>query len=106
MKIEASIGDFNVFGERTDLENEKEQGWKGVPTPTRKVKYSIPTISIKVADKMATLPLRNKYIFCRTDENTYTTSYYNSLSELDSYWRINRTSKLTDLQRDKVKRRI
>ncbi|MBK9982329.1 MAG: hypothetical protein IPP15_07875 [Saprospiraceae bacterium] len=105
IEIEASIGDFNVFGERTDLRRTKKKNKDGkeitYTTYAKEVKYSIP-ISIKVADKNGNT-LEDKYIFSWTDENTYTTSYYNSLSELDSYWRINRTSKLTDLQRDKVR---
>ncbi len=105
IEIEASIGDFNVFGERTDIRRTKKKNKDGKEifntTYAREVKYSIP-ISIKVADKKGNT-LEDEYIFSWNDESTYTTSYYNSLSELDSYWRINRTSKLADLQRDKVR---
>ncbi len=105
IEIEASIGDFNVFGERTDLRRTKKKNKDGkeitITTYAIEVKYSIP-ISIKVADKNGNT-LENKYIFSWSDESTYTSSYYNSLSELDSYWRINRKSKLADLQRDKVR---
>lgn len=105
IEIEASIGDFNVFGERTDYRQTKRKNKDGkeiiTKTYAREIKYSLP-ISIKVVDKKANT-LEDEYIFSWTDQNTYTTSYYNSLSELDSYWRINRNSKLADLQRDKVR---
>lgn len=105
VEIEASVGDFNVFGERTDVRRTKKKNKDGKEfislTYAKVIKYALP-IAIKVSDKKGNT-LEDEYISSWTDEHTYTTSYYNSLSELDSYWRINRNSKLSDLQRDRIR---
>ncbi len=105
VEIEASIGDFNVFGERTDMRRTKRKDKNGKEivnvTYAKEVRYSLP-ISLKVSNKNGNT-LEDAYIFSWTDDRTYMTTYYNSLSDLDSYWRINRTSKLSDLQRDRVR---
>jgi len=105
VEVEVSIGDFNVLGEKRDLRRTKRKDKEGKEvvnvTYAIEVKYSLP-MSFKVSDKKGNT-LEDEYIFSWSDYHTYTTSYYNSLSELDSYWRINRTSKLADLQRDRVR---
>ena len=105
IEIEASIGDFNVYSERRDVRRTKRKDKDGKEivntTYAIEVKYSLP-VSIKVSDKEGRT-LEDEYIFSWTDDRTYTTSYYNSLSDLESYWRINRTSKLSDLQRERVR---
>ena len=105
VEIEASIGDFNVHGERRDVRRtkRKEKDGKEVVKLTYaiEIRYALP-ISVKVTDKKGNT-LVDENIFSWSDDRIYTTSYYNSLSELDSYWRINRTSRLSDLQRDMVK---
>ena len=105
VEIKASIGDFNVSSERRDIRRTKRKDKSGKEinstTYAIEVRYSIP-IGLKVSDKKGNT-LEDEYIFSWSDENTYTTSYYNTLSDLESYWRINRTSKLSELQRDRVR---
>ncbi len=103
--IVASIGDFNVYGERTVTRStkHKDKNGKEVQTYTyaEEVRYSLP-ISMKVSDKKLKT-LDDESIFSWSDERTYTTSYYSTTSELDSYWRSERISKLSELQREMVK---
>ncbi|HZV70418.1 MAG TPA: hypothetical protein VFG10_12770 [Saprospiraceae bacterium] len=105
VEIEASIGDFNVFGERTDYRRHKKKDKSGKEITTtayaKEIKYALP-IAIKVVDKKGRT-LEDQYIFSWTEQNTYTTSYYNSISELESYWSFNKTSKLSELQKNKIR---
>ncbi len=104
VQIKASIGDFNVFGERTISRRTKKKNKDGKEevsvTYALELKYEMP-VGIKVWDKKGNT-LDDEYIFSWSDQRTYTTSYYNSISELDSYWRYSRNSKIADLQRDRI----
>ena len=44
--------------------------------------------------------LWDEYIFSMSDTRSWTSSTYSTMSDLDSYWRIQRSTKLTDLQKD------
>ena len=105
IEIEASIGDFNVFGERMISNKTKHKDKDGKETTkytyAKEIKYSLP-ISLKVADKNGNT-LEDEYIFSWSDEKTYTTTYYNSINDLDNHWRSNRTIKLQELQRNMVR---
>jgi hypothetical protein len=59
-------------------------------------------MGIKVFDKEGRT-LLDKYIFSMSDTRSWISSSYNTMSDLDSYWRIQRTTKLADLQKDLTK---
>jgi hypothetical protein len=105
VQIKALVGDFNVFGERTISRRTKKKNKDGKEeinvTYALELKYEMP-IGIKISDKKGNT-LDNEDIFTWSDQRTYTTSYYNSISDLDSYWRYSRNSKISDLQRDRIK---
>ena len=105
IEIEASVGDFNVFGERRISQRHKNKDKDGKETTTYtyaiEVKYTLP-ISFKMVDKKGAT-LEDEYIYAWTDERTYTTSYYKSISDVDNHWRSNRTSKMSELQRTMVR---
>ncbi|MEP6646429.1 MAG: hypothetical protein ABJC12_05020, partial [Saprospiraceae bacterium] len=104
IEIEASVGDLNS-SERTVTRRTKSKDKNGKETVrttyAEEIRYSLP-ISIKVSDKEGRT-LEDEYISRWNDESTYTTSYYDNISELDSYWRSSKNSKYADLQRDKIR---
>ncbi|MEO6132501.1 MAG: hypothetical protein ABIQ02_11680 [Saprospiraceae bacterium] len=104
VEIEASVGDLNA-SERSVVRRIKSKDKNGKEilrsTYAVEVRYALP-ISLRVVDKEGHT-LEDDYIYRWNDQSTYTTSYYDRLSELDSYWRVNRSSKLADLQRDKIR---
>jgi hypothetical protein len=62
------------------------------------VKYSLP-ITLEVYDKKGFL-LANTNVSSTSDTHTWTSSTYNSLSDLNNYWRYEENSRMTQLERD------
>lgn len=105
VEITATIGEFIIWSELRNTNKTKSKDKEGVEhvkyTFSMTVKYSLP-MGIQVFDRQGKT-LMDKYIFSMSDTRTWTSSTYNSTSELDSYWRIQRTTKLADLQKDLTK---
>lgn len=103
--IEANIGDFTVYGERRGTQQTKSKDKNGNEV-TRinyyiELRYSQP-LGFRVTDKKGKT-LEDEYIFHLTDDQTWRSSNYSSLSDLDRYWRSNRVFKLSELQKNRVK---
>jgi hypothetical protein len=105
VEITATIGEFVVWSVLRNTNKTKTKDKEGVEhikyTYNLTVKYSLP-MGIRVFDRQGKR-LLDKYIFSTSDTRTWTSSTYNTMSELDSYWRIQRTTKLADLQKDITK---
>lgn len=103
--IEASIGDFNVYGERTGTQQTKHKDKDGKEfTKVQyyvELRYSLP-MAIRVTDRKGKT-LLDKYIYHMTDDQTWRSSNYSTLSDLDRYWRSNRSYKLGELQKERIR---
>lgn len=103
--IEATIGDFNVYGERRGSQQNKSKDKDGHEiTKTSyyiELRYSQP-MAFRVTDKRGKT-LEDEYIYHLTDDQTWRSSNYSSMSDLDRYWRSNRTYKLSDLQKSRIR---
>jgi len=102
VEITATIGEFMVWSELRNTNKTKTKDKEGNETIrytySLEIKYSLP-MGLEVYNRDGKV-LLDKYIFSNSDTRTWTSSTYSSLSELDSYWRIQRTTRLAELQKD------
>jgi|WetSurMetagenome_2_1015567.scaffolds.fasta_scaffold58074_2 hypothetical protein len=102
VEITATIGDFTVWSESTNTHRTKTKDKNGKEIEkvsyNLEVKYSLP-ISLQVYDKNGFM-LADQYISSSSDTRTWTSVSYNSLADLDSYWRYERPNRLTQLQKE------
>lgn len=105
VEITATVGEFTIWSELRNTNKSRSKDKDGVEhiryTYSMQVKYSLP-MAIRVFDKEGKT-LLDKYIFYMSDTRSWTSSTYNTMSDLDSYWRIQRTTKLSDLHKDLMK---
>lgn len=105
VEITATIGEFIVWSEFRNTNKSKTKDKNGVEqvryTYSMSVKYSLP-MGIQVFNKEGKT-LIDQYVFTMSDTRSWTSSTYSSMSDLDSYWRIQRKTKLSDLQKDLMK---
>jgi len=105
VEITATIGEFIIWSEMRNTNRSKTKDKDGIErvkyTYNMEVKYSLP-MGIQVYNKEGKT-LIDKYIFAMSDTRSWISSSYSSLSDLDSYWRIQRKTKLSDLQKDLMK---
>ncbi len=104
IQIEAEVGDFVNWGEYHKTSRHKSKDKNGVEREVTKhyieMRWSMP-ISVVVMDKERDR-LIDKYVFTSSDIRTYVTPSYNSLSDLDSHWRIDRTTRLKSIQKERL----
>ncbi len=105
VEITANISDLIIWHESRTTTRTKTKDKNGVETTKYmyrlELKYSMP-MAIKLVNKEGKT-LLDKYIFSMSDTRTWTSPSYNSMSALDSYWRIQRNTRLSDIQRDLIK---
>ena len=105
IEIRATLGEFFVWSEIRNTNRNKTKDKDGNEkikySYSMEVKYSLP-MELQVVDKESKTWL-DKYIFSLSDTKSWISSTYNTLDDLDSYWRIQRSTKLTDLQKDLTK---
>lgn len=105
VEITATIGEFIIWNEMRNTNRTKTKDKNGIErvkyTYNMEVKYSLP-MGIQVFNKEGK-SLIDKYVFTMSDTRSWTSSTYSSISDLDSYWRIQRKTKLSDLQKDLMK---
>jgi hypothetical protein len=105
VEITATIGEFFIWGESRKTNRTKTKDKEGNErikyTYTLELSYSLP-MALKVFDKEGKR-LVDEYIFSNGETRTWTSPSYNTLSDLDSYWRIQRSTRLSDLQKDMTK---
>src|SRR5687768_8575696 len=103
--IEATLGDFNVYGERrgTQQNKSKDKDGKEVVRTSYYIefRYSQP-MAYRVTDKRGKT-LEDEYIYHLTDDQTWRSTTYSSISDLDRYWRSSRTYKLSELQKERIR---
>ena len=103
--IEAMIGDFTVYGERRGSQQTKKKDKDGKEIVTTRyyieLRYSQP-MAIEVTDKKGRT-LEDEYIYHLSDDQTWRSTNYSSMSDLDRYWRTNRSMKLSELQKDRIR---
>jgi hypothetical protein len=102
VEITADIGSFTIWSESHTTHRSKTKDKNGKETEkityNMEVKYSLP-VTLKVYDKKGFL-LMDQYISSSTNTHTWTSPTYNSMSDLDSYWRYERQSRLSQLEKD------
>ncbi len=105
VEITANIGEFIVWNESRNTNKTKVKDKDGTEryryTYSMEVKYSLP-MGIKVYNKEGK-SLWDEYIFSMSDTRSWISSSYNTIADIDSYWRIQRNMKLIDLQKDLTK---
>lgn len=103
--IEAMIGDFRVYGERRESQQTKKKDKDGKEIVTTRyyieLRYSQP-LAFEVTDKKGRT-LEDEYIYHFSDDQTWRSTNYSSISDLDRYWRTNRSMKLADLQKTRIR---
>jgi hypothetical protein len=103
--IEAVIGEFNVYGERrgTQQTKSKDKDGKEITRTTYylELRYSLP-MAFEVHDKKGRV-IHDEYIYHITDDQTWRSTNYSSMSELDRYWRSGRNMKLSELQKNRIR---
>ena len=103
--IEASIGDFNVYGERRGTQQTKHKDKDGKEVVKTQyyieLRYSLP-MALRVSDRKGKT-LLDEYIYHLSDNQSWRSSNYSSFSDVDRYWRSNRTFKLGELQKDRIR---
>jgi hypothetical protein len=102
VEITANIGEFMVWSELRNTHRTKTKDKEGVEhtkySYNLEVKYSQP-MSVEVFNRDGKT-LLDEYISSNSNTRSWTSSSYSSMSELDSYWRYSRSTKLADLQKD------
>lgn len=102
IEITANIGEFIVWSELRNTTRTKTKDKEGKEhtkySYNMEVKYSQP-MSIEVFNKEGKT-LLDEYIYSSSDTRTWTSTSYSSVSDLDSYWRYQRSTRLADLQKD------
>lgn len=105
VEITAKISDLIIWNESraTTRSKTKDKNGKEITKYQYRLelKYSMPMV-IKVVNKEGKT-LLDEYIFSMSDTRTWTSPSYNSMSDLDSYWRIQRNSRLSDIQKDLIR---
>ena len=109
VEVTATIGDFTIWGEHRDTRRTKSKDKDGKEiTRTSyhiEVRYSLP-VSLQVYDKKGDR-LYDRYIGgSSADIKTWTSPTYNSLSDLESYWRTARASRLSQLQKETMEQKM
>lgn len=103
--ITVSISDLIIWNESRTTSKSKTKDKNGVETTKYQyrleLKYSMP-LALRLENKDGKT-LLDKYIFSMSDTRTWTSSAFNSMSDLDSYWRIQRKTRLSDVQKDLIK---
>lgn len=103
--IKVSIGDFNVYGERTGTQVTKHKDKDGKEIIKTQyyieLRYSQP-MSLRITDRKGKT-LYDEYIYQLYDNQNWRSSNYNSHSDADRYWRSNRTYKLGELQKERIR---
>jgi hypothetical protein len=104
IEVTARVGDFTIWSESRNTHHSKTKDKNGKEydkiTYNIEVKYSLP-ITLMVYDKKGFL-LADTYVSSSSDTRTWTSITYNSLSELESYWRYERPNRLTQLQKERL----
>ncbi len=105
VEITARISDLIIWNESRKTRKSKTKDKNGVETTSYQylleLKYSMP-LAIRVVNKGGKT-LLDEYVFSMSDTRTWTSSSYNSMSALDSYWRTQRKSRLSDIQKDLIR---
>ncbi len=100
--IEAGISEFMIWGEHMNTRRSKSKDKDGNEqvklSYSMEVKYSLP-MSVRVTDKMDNT-LLDRNIFTMSDTRTWTSQVFNSISELQSHWRVHKKTKVADLHRE------
>ena len=103
--IEATIGEFRAYNEHVGTQQTKSKDKDGKETVRVyyyvELRYSQP-IYYRVEDKRGRT-LEDEYVYHTTDDQTWRSSNYSSRSDLDRYWRSNRTHKLSELQKNRIR---
>jgi len=104
VEVTARVGDFTVWSESRNTHHTKSKDKNGKEydkiSYNLEVKYSLP-ITLQVYDKKGFL-LADTYVSSSSDTHTWTSISYNSLSELESYWRYERPNRLSQLQKERL----
>ncbi len=104
VQLEAAIGEFMIWGEFRKNTRSKSKDKDGNERTITKhyieVKYSLP-VAIQVKDKNGRR-LIDKYIFTNSDTRTWISHSFNDLSDLDSYWRSEKQSRLNTLHKERL----
>lgn len=99
--IEAGISEFTIWGENRNTRRTKTKDKEGNEqikySYSMEVRYSVP-VSLHVSDKQGNT-LLDKRIYTHADTRTWTSSSYNSMNELDNYWRYQRPTRLIELHK-------
>jgi hypothetical protein len=105
VEITGTIGEFFIWSEIHNTNRTKTKDKEGNErikyTYNMEVKYSLP-MGIQVEDKESKRWL-DKYIYSMSDTRSWISPSYNTLSDLDSYWRFERVTRLSNLQKDLMK---
>ena len=109
VEVTAVIGDFTIWGEHRNTNRTKSKDKNGNETTkvsyNIEVRYSLP-VSLQVYDKKGDR-LYDRYIGgSSADTRTWTSHSYNNLSDLESYWRTSRTSRLAQLQKEMMEQKM
>lgn len=103
--IEATIGEFRTYSERTGTHQTKSKDKDGKETVRVQyyveLRYSQP-IAYRVTDRRGRT-LEDEYVYHSSDDQTWKSSYYSSRSDLDRFWRSNRNYKLGELQKERIR---
>ena len=99
IQISCGIGEFFIWGEFRKSTQSKVDG-KIVTRYYLEVKYSEPVL-VRVTDRTGNTYL-DQYVLRNSDTRSWNSPSYNSLSDLDSYWRIQKQSRLGTLQKELI----
>lgn len=97
--ISAEIGEFIIWGEYRKTTRHKVKG-KVVYKYYLEVRYSQP-VAVRVKTKGDGVVF-NRYVLSGAETQSWISPSYYDLSDLESYWRIQRQSRLADLQKDRI----
>ena len=102
VEITATVGDFTIWMENRATTRTKTKDKDGNEQVRYKyhmeVKYSLP-LTLQVYDREGH-SLMDTYIMSNTNTQTWSSPTYSSLSDLESYWRVQRASRLTQLHKE------
>ena len=105
VEVTADIGSFTVWSQspKTNRTKTKDKNGKEIEKVTyaMEVKYSLP-VSLEVYDKKGFL-LANTSVSSSSNTHTWTSSYYNSLNDLNNYWRYEEDNRMRQLHRELLK---
>ena len=105
IEITATVGEFFIWSEFRNTNKTKTKDKAGNEkikySYNMEIKYSLP-MAVQVEDK-ETKTWLDKYIFSASDTRSWISTSYNTIDELDSYWRYQRVTRLSELQKDLTK---